>query len=114
MNAKPEFMGKVLYDIVFCRISNELLTELRSNHPKRSYKRKNGQLQNNEHPEMKNHLEIIMTLLKTSGDNWFIFLQLLNRSFPFKNHYNNIIQFENSNSIKESLSSFNSILKKLT
>lgn len=114
MNRNPEFMGKFLYDIVFSRISNELLSELRSNPPKRSYKRKNYQLQNNEHPDLKNHLKYIITLLKTSGDNWYIFLQLLNRSFPLNNHYPNTLRFESVSPKNESLSAFNSILKKLT
>ncbi len=114
MNVNPEFIGKILYDVLFSRVSIELLSELRTNPPKRTYKRKNGQLQNNEHPELKKHLGHIIALLKTSGDNWYIFLQLLNRSFPLNHHYSHTLRFESSSSKNESLSTFNNILKKLT
>lgn len=114
MNINPEFIGKIVYDTILSKISNELLSEMRSNPPKRTYKRRNGQLQNNEHLGLKKHIEYITTLLKTSGNNWYIFIQLLNRSFPLNNCYPNTLRFENTSSKNESLSTFNSILKKLT
>ena len=113
MAMSPEVIGKVFYDVIFCRISTELWMHLNSTQPKRIYKRKHSRPQNNEHPELKKYIDSLMSLLKTSGNNWFIFTQLLNRSFPVKNHYNNKLRFQNTFSKKETLSSFNNSLKKL-
>ncbi|WP_298221442.1 P63C domain-containing protein [Flavobacterium sp.] len=114
MKTRPDFIGKVLYDLIFSRISSALLVELREHPPKRSYTRKGYAPQDNEHPELKKHLEELMTLLETSGNDWFIFLQLVQRSFPIKNHYTNTLKFEKPTKNKPLLSSFNKQLRKLT
>ena len=112
--AQPHIIGKLLYDIIFSRISAPLLQDLNTNKPKRNYKRKNNLIQNNEHPELKKHIEDILSLLKTSGNNWFIFMQLLNRTFQIQDHYDSRLRFESSSPKNEPLSVFNSSLKKLT
>ncbi|WP_309642190.1 P63C domain-containing protein [Flavobacterium sp.] len=114
VKAKPENLGKIFYDIIFSRIPSELLADLNANQPKRAYKRINNKPQNNEHAELKKYLDNLIALLKTSGNNWFIFLQLLNRNYPIQNYYSKKLRFETSTSKKESLSAFNSRLKKLT
>jgi len=114
IKTRPDFIGKVLYDLIFSRISSALLAELREHPPKRAYTRKGYVPQDNEHPELKKHLEELKALLETSGNDWFIFLQLVQRSFPIKNHYPNTLKFEKPAKDKPLLSSFNKHLRKLT
>lgn len=114
VKSQPQIIGKLLYDIIFSRISMPLLQALNTNKPKRTYTRKNNQAQNSEHPELKQYLQILLSLLKTSGNNWFIFRQLLNRTFPIQHHYNNQILFERNVDKNAPLSTFNTTLKKFT
>ena len=74
--------GEILNQIIFSRIDNALLEELRILKPKRTYQRKNSKPQDLEHPKLKQHLAILFSLAKVSGNNWTIFMQLLNKSFP--------------------------------
>ena len=75
-------LGEIVYEIIFSRIDNPLLEELRKLKPKRTYKRKNSKYQDLEHPKLKQHLAVLISLIKVSGNNWNIFTQLLNKSFP--------------------------------
>ena len=114
MKTSPEIMGSLIYDLIFCRINTEILSELRAKAPKRAYLRKGNRPQNNENPKLKEYIDDIMALLKTTAHNWFIFLQLLNRTYPIQNHYSSMVRFKKPLSKKEPLSSFNNYLKKLT
>ncbi len=71
----------ILNEIVFSRIEVALLEELRVLKPKRSYQRKNSNKQDLQHPKLKQHLAILFSLAKVSGNNWNIFMQLVNKSF---------------------------------
>ncbi|MFT3794338.1 P63C domain-containing protein [Flavobacterium sp.] len=82
---KPQEISRLLYETIFSRIPDNLLNELRSNKPKRSYRR-NGKVSDTEHPALKEYLSEILSLLKAAADNWTIFLQLLNRIHPKKNN----------------------------
>lgn len=114
MKTSPEIMGSLIYDLIFCRINTEILSELRAKAPKRAYLRKGNRPQDNENPKLKEYIDDIMALLKTTAHNWFIFLQLLNRTYPIQNHYSSMVKFKKPLSKKEPLSSFNNYLKKLT
>lgn len=72
----------ILNEIIFSRIDGLLLEELRVLKPKRSYQRKNSNKQDLQHPKLKQHLAILFSLAKVSGNNWNIFMQLVNKSFP--------------------------------
>jgi hypothetical protein len=85
--ANPKTMEQLFCDVVFSRVSTELMIELRAMQPKRSYNRKGNQPQDLQHPKLKNMIENIISLLKTSGNNWFIFMQLLNRTYPVNAGY---------------------------
>jgi len=114
MLANPKALGKIITDIVFSRLSDELLETIRTQKPKRAYQRKNG-LQDNEHPELKDYVSTVLSLIKASGDNWNIFLQLLNRSFPKNPNYTNKFPLMADLRKKETpLSPFNQILKKMS
>lgn len=84
LRAKPEEISSLLHEIVFSRISDNLLAELRENQPKRSYRRK-GKNSDNEHPVLKDYIAETLSLAKAAADNWTIFIQLLNRIHPKKN-----------------------------
>jgi hypothetical protein len=114
MKTSPEFMGSLIYDLIFCRINTEILSELRAKTPKRAYLRKGNQAQNNENLKLKGYIDALMALLKTSEHNWFIFLQLLQRTYPIQNHYDRKVRFKKPLPKQEPLSSFNKYLKKLT
>jgi hypothetical protein len=77
----PSTVGNMIYEIIFSRIPDELVQQLRIAKPKRFYKRKNG-VQDNLHPELKIYIEDILSLLNAAGENWNIFIQLLNRAHP--------------------------------
>ena len=70
-------------------------------------------MQNNENLKLKGYIDDLMALLKTTEHNWFIFLQLLNRTYPIQNHYTKTVRFKKPLPKKEPLSSFNNYLKKL-
>ena len=114
MKTSPEFMGSLIYDLIFCRINTEILSELRAKTPKRAYLRKGNQAQNNENLKLKGYIDALMALLKTSEHNWFIFLQLLQRTYPIQNHYDRKVRFKKPLPKQEPLSNFNKYLKKLT
>lgn len=107
-----EKFGEILNEIIFSRIDNTLLEELRILKPKRTYKRKNSKPQDLEHPKLKQHLAILFSLAKVSGNNWTIFIQLLNKSFPAqKNRLNKKIKITEINQ-STSLSKFDEKLLK--
>lgn len=109
-NPKP--IGKIFYDVVFSRIPNDLLEEIRQNKPKRNYHRKNYLPQDNQHPKLKEYISNILSLLNVAADNWNIFLQLLNRSFPRNQAFNTKFPTLVATVPKaEPLSSFNQVLK---
>ena len=82
----PSTVGNMIYEIIFSRIPDELVQQLRIEKPKRSYKRKSG-VQDNLHPELKIYIAEIISLLKAAGENWNIFMQLLNRAHPKNNAF---------------------------
>jgi hypothetical protein len=112
LQKNPKLVGKILYDIIFSRIPNDLLEELRNAKPKRSYHRKGHLPQDNLHPKLREYLSNVLALIKAAGDNWNIFLQLLNRSYPkntaFTTKFPSILATSPKN---EDLSAFNQTLK---
>jgi hypothetical protein len=114
MKTNPEFMGSLMYDLIFCRINTEILSELRAKAPKRTYLRKGNHPQNNENLKLKGYIFNVMALLKTAEYNWFIFLQLLQRTYPMQSHYESTVRFKKPLPKQEPLSSFNKYLKKMT
>ncbi len=82
LQKNPKPVGKIFYDVVFSRIPNNLLEEIRHNKPKRNYHRKNYLPQDNQHPGLKEYISNVLSLVNAAADNWNIFLQLLNRSCP--------------------------------
>lgn len=110
----PSYLAKISTEIIYSRIDNEILENLRTTKPKRTYTRKNNKKQDNEHPELKKHIISIESLLIASGNNWSVFIELLNKAFP-KQKNRPIIEFEKQeNVINKSFSDFNEKLLKST
>lgn len=107
----PEKLGNILNEVLFSRIENAQLEDLRSLKPKRTYRRKNGIKQEFEHPELKKRIAVIESLAKASGYQWNIFVQLLNKAYPKqKNSLKPVTYIENEKS--QTLSEFNICLLK--
>lgn len=114
LNENPKSVGRILYDIIFSRIANDLLEELRTTKPKRNYRRKNQLPQDNQHPKLKEYLSNVLALIKAAGGHWNIFLQLLNRSYPKNELF--LTKFPTLPAVAKSntLSDFNQTLKMLS
>lgn len=91
---KPSPVVDLLNEIIFSRIKNDVLDAIRKSKPKRVYTRKNNKKQEIEHPRLKEYVLILNSLLKASGKNWNIFIQLLNKAYPKQNVFK-IIFIEN-------------------
>jgi len=114
-NQKPQLIGKTIYEIVFSRIPNDLLEELRISNPKRAYKRKGDKFQDIQHPKLKEYIISILSLLKASGYSWNIFQQLLNRAHPKNSNFTTKFpQFTEDSEKSNELSAFNKTLLKIT
>ena len=114
-NQKPQGIGKTIYEVVFSRIPNDLLEELRTSKPKRTYKRKGDKVQDTQHPKLKEYTISILSLLKASGYNWNIFQQLLNRAHPKNSSFSTkFLQFPEDPGKPNELSAFNQTLLKIT
>lgn len=83
---KPGVVGHYINDLVYSRISPQLVTELRKANPKidGARKKKHHQHLTREfgHPILKDHLAGLIALGRASGYDWDIFIQLVNKSFP--------------------------------
>jgi len=110
----PIKIAQILYEVIFTRLSDSVLDSIRSSAPKRSYKRKGNQPQQNEHLEIKEYLISILTLLKVTNHNWPVFLQLLNRTHPINRNYRTKLPLLSNMDTSEKvvLSNFNKILLK--
>jgi len=82
LKEEPHAIGKIIFDIVYSRMPQELIVKLRNTPPKRTYKRKNYVAQELVDPDLREYLNLIASLLETSGNNWNIFLRLIDRRFP--------------------------------
>lgn len=108
-----EKFGSIFNEIIFSRINETLLEDLRTSKPKRSYQRKPGLIQELEHPELKKIITVLQSIVKVSGYQWAIYIQLLNKIFPKLNNSN--LSFEDNEVLKKiiPLSDFNTSLKKI-
>jgi hypothetical protein len=85
LRQKPKNIVNILQEVVFSRLNEPLAHLLRTQKPKRIYRRKGFKAQDNEHPELSLFITELLSLLKAAADNWTIFLQLLNRIYPKNN-----------------------------
>jgi hypothetical protein len=90
INQNQMLFFELINEIIFSRIDKSLIEELRNVKPKRTYKRKNDLTQEVQHPKLKEHLAVLITLMNMSGNNWNIFIQLLHKAFPNQNNDINI------------------------
>ena len=86
VQGKPSALVDLLNEIIFSRIENDALDAIRKSKPKRAYTRKNNKKQEIEHPRLKEYILILNSLLKASGKNWNILIQLLNKTYPKQNN----------------------------
>ena len=107
---QPALVLELLNEIIFSRIENDVLEAIRKSKPKRTYTRKNNKKQEIEHPNLKEFILILISLLKASGNNWNIFIQLLNKAYPKQKNATKIIYIENKEGITP-YSDFNEKLK---
>jgi hypothetical protein len=109
---KAPVAGRLISDLVFDRISHELLDKLENTRPRMKYRKKDQPEEYIEHPELKTHLHSVSALLETSGFNQPVFEQLLNRTFPKQNvtQWETKITTENTNT-SDRLWSFNDSLR---
>jgi hypothetical protein len=106
---KPSTIVDLFHEIIFSRIENDALDAIRKSKPKRAYTRKNNKKQEIGHPRLQEYILILNSLLKASGKNWNIFIQLLNKTYPKQNN-SKIIFIENKEEIVP-YADFNSKLK---
>jgi len=104
-------LAKIINEIIFSRIENNISEEMRVQKPKREYKRKNNLKQNIEHPKLKEYITSIQSLIKASGNNWNIFIQLINKAYPKQKNRIVINYPEDKDILYESESNFNEKLK---
>lgn len=108
---KPYVLGKLLHETIFLRIENTVLDDIRNSKPKRNYTRKENKKQDIEHPKLKEYIIAIQSLIKASGNNWNIFIQLLNKTYPKQKNRTTIHFYDATEKIDKPLSSFNEKLK---
>ncbi len=107
----PDYSMEIIHNILFMRIDAALFSEMRTQIPKRRYLRKNKKEQDLELPKLKEYRIAIESLIKASGYNLNIFIQLLDKTYP-KQKNRTIIKFKNPPKLNTiSLSSFDKSLK---
>lgn len=94
ISKNPHVLWELLNDLLFSRIDTDLWDSLRTIKPKRIYTRKDNKKQNIEHPKLKEYILIINSLIKASGNNWNIFIQLLNKTYPKQKNSSKIVLIE--------------------
>ncbi len=108
MRSNPSKIADFIYIVLFLRIDEKILTDLRTQRPKRSYVNKNGILLNREHPKLQDYNQSLQALIKESGYVRSEFMQLLIKNYPKNTLRENLI-FETIEA--ESLTLFNEKLK---
>lgn len=108
---KPSVLGKLFYETLFLRMENTIIENLRKSKPKRIYKRKENKKQDKEHPLLKEYIIVLQSLIKASGYNWNIFIQLLNKTYPKHKNRATIQLNDSKEKINLPLSGFNEKLK---
>jgi hypothetical protein len=108
LQANPSKMADFIYSLIFLRIDDKILDELRSIKPKRSYVNKNGFLLNREHPKLQQYNQSLQLFLKESGFERSEFMQLLIKNYPKNTLRENLIFHETET---ENLTVFNEKLK---
>lgn len=78
----PKKTGNALHELVFSRLNDSLAAILRTQKPKRSYRKKKKDTQNNLVPGLSAYLAEVISLHKAAAGNRSIFFQLLNRMHP--------------------------------
>ena len=84
--SRPSVVGKYTNDIVYSRISQDLLDELRVRNPvqpsgHRKHKHPQFLIENLGVPELEEHLAVVIALMQASPD-WASFLRFLDRARP--------------------------------
>lgn len=78
----PKKVGTALHELVFSRLDTPLLEILRTQKPKRTYRKKKQGAPNHLLPELSNYLAEVTAVYKAAAGNRTIFSQLLNRMHP--------------------------------
>ena len=114
LQKNPERLAEIVFDVVFSRLPNEVIEDLRIHRPKRTYRSQKNNLNALVHPKLKEHLINIISLIETAEYNWNIFVQFLNKAYPRNLDFTSVLPptFTDSNT-KITLSTFNEHLKKL-
>jgi len=107
-------IAKIIYEIVFSRIPDPLLTTLRQERPRRIYKKKNNKPEHMSHPELTIYILNVLSLIKVAKQNRNIFMRLLNKSYPKNATFAAAFPLRKNPSKDETLSSFNQILIKMS
>jgi hypothetical protein len=94
LSHNPSKMADFIYSLIFLRIDDKILADLRSTKPKRSYVNKNGVLLNREHPNLQQYNQNINSFLKESDFERSEFMQLLIKNYPKNTLRENIVFFE--------------------
>jgi P63C domain len=104
----PSKMADFMYSLIFLRIDDKILDDLRTTKPKRSYVNKNGILLNREHPKLQQYNQSLQSFLVESQFERSEFMQLLIKNYPKNTLRENLVfqEFENEN-----LTLFNEKLK---
>jgi|SRR6218665_84278 len=112
LHENTEEFATIFNDVIFSRMSNDLLDSLRNTTPKRNYRAKHER--DLQHPQFKIFTKELLVLNEKATGNKNIFLQLLNRMYPKNNSW--IVKdahFSNNTPVNVTLlSEFNASLQK--
>lgn len=110
IRSNPGTAAQFINEMVFRRLDADLFRQLESTGPKREYRRKKGP-QLNPEPGLKQHLDVLRSLLSISGNSPAILEQLAEKAKPIAAGRNAIL-FKDPEQRAEELSSFDKQLKK--
>jgi len=83
---RPGVVGHYINNLVYSRISPNLLAELRNLNPSKDGKRKKKHhshlTRDFGHPILKDHLAGLVALGRASGYDWDIFMQMVDKAYP--------------------------------
>lgn len=110
IRSNPKATAQFINEMVFRRLDAGLFRQLENTSPKREYRRKKGP-QLNQQPGLKQHLDVLRSLLSISGNSPAILEQLAEKAKPLAAGRNAVL-FKDLEQPAEELSSFDKQLKK--
>lgn len=112
LNNKADEATDFIQEIIFSRLDNALLAELNNAKPRMKYRKENSPEEYLEHPKLQEYLQSVLAFMKASEGNDYIFMNLLNRSYPKQNEKTPLYPKEHDETESSKFSLLNQALKK--